>query len=276
MDTRLLTIQDISCVGQCSLTVALPLISACGIECGILPSSVLSNHTAKGYSGWTFCDLTDEMPKILERWKIEKVDFDAFYTGYVSASQIPHILKIMNEAGRANALKIVDPAMADNGVLYAGFGADFPKEMAKLVSVADVVLPNLTEASFLLDQEYIAEGYDKEYIENTCRGLCKLGAKKVVITGVSFEPSKIGCACFDGEKFEYYFTEKLDASMHGTGDVYASVFTGALMRGKSLLEAASLACDFVVESMKLTLDDKDHWYGVKFEKAIPYLVERLK
>lgn len=275
MDKRLLTIQDISCVGQCSLTVALPIISACGIETGILPSSVLSNHTAPGFSAWTFCDLTPEMPKILDQWLKEKVDFDAFYTGYVSESQIPYILDIMEKAARPGALRIVDPAMADNGKLYAGFGPDFPKQMAKLCNGADFILPNMTEASFLLGIPYVAEGYDQAYVEKVCSDLQKLGAKNVILTGVSFEKGKLGVACLYNGKMEYYFTDRLDAAMHGTGDVYSSAFAGALMRGKAPLEAASIAADFVVESMRLTLDDKDHWYGVKFEKAIPYLVKRL-
>lgn len=274
MDKRLLTIQDISCVGQCSLTVALPVISACGIETGILPSSVLSNHTG-GFSGWTFRDLTDDMPKILERWLTEKITFDAFYTGYVSKAQIPFILDIMEKTARKGALRIVDPVMADHGKLYAGFDEDFPNEMKKLCKGADVIMPNLTEAAFLLGQPYIEEGYDKTFIEKTCRDLHKLGSKNVIITGVSFEEDKLGVALYDGSKVEYYFAEKQNVSAHGTGDLYASVVAGSLLRGKSLLEAGSLAADVVVEAIKQTVSDKDHWYGVKFEKALPYLIKRL-
>ncbi len=275
MDKKLLTIQDISCVGQCSLTVALPIVSACGIETAILPSSVLSNHTAPGFSAWTFHDLTEEMPKILDRWLKEGISFDAFYTGYVSKSQIPYILDIMEKAANPGALRIVDPAMADNGKLYAGFDNDFPKEMAKLVKGADYILPNLTEASFLLGIPYVGEEYDKPYIEKVMKDLYALGAKNVILTGVSFEKEKLGIAVYNGATFDYYFTERLNASMHGTGDVYASAFAGSLMRGKSPLESASIAADFVVESMKKTIGDEKHWYGVKFEKAIPYLVNRL-
>ncbi|NLK46940.1 MAG: pyridoxamine kinase [Treponema sp.] len=275
MDKRLLTIQDISCVGQCSLTVALPVISACGIETGVLPSSVLSNHTA-GYSGWTFRDLTDDMPKILERWLIEKVDFDAFYTGYVSKAQIPHILNIMEKTARKGAIRIVDPVMADNGKLYAGFDDDFPQEMKKLCKGADVIIPNLTEAAFLLNQPYVAEGYDKAFIEKMCKDLYALGTKNVVLTGVSFDPTKLGVAVYDGKKTEYYFNEKQPVSSHGTGDLYASVVAGSLLRGNSLLEAASLGADVVVEAIKKTAGDKDHWYGVKFEQALPYLIKRLQ
>jgi len=274
MDKRLLTIQDISCVGQCSLTVALPIISACGIEAGILPSSVLSNHTA-GFSAWTFCDLTDQMPIILDRWKKENVDFDAFYTGYVSKAQIPYILDIMEQVAKPGALRIVDPVMGDNGKLYAGFDDDFPLEMRKLVKGADVILPNMTEACLLLGIPYVGSDYDKDFVEKTLRELYALGAKNVVLTGVSLEKGKLGVACYDGSEVKYYFTDHLDVAMHGTGDVYSSAFAGSLMRGKTILEAASIAADFVVETIKQTLGDKDHWYGVKFEKALPYLINRF-
>ena len=272
-DKRLLTIQDISCVGQCSLTVALPIISACGVECAILPSSVLSNHTA-GFSGWTFRDLTDEMPNILAQWKKEKVDFDAFYTGYVSKTQIPHILDIMQETARPGALRIVDPVMGDGGKLYPGFDDDFPQEMCRLCKGADVIMPNLTEAALLLGEEYRTE-YDQAYIKQTIKRLHALGAKNVVLTGVSLEPNKLGVACYDGNEIRYYFTDRLDVSMHGTGDCYASSFAGALMRGHSILESASIAADFVVETIRQSMGDPSHWYGVKFEKALPYLISRM-
>lgn len=275
MDKRLLTIQDISCVGKCSTTVALPLISACGIECAILPSSVLSNHTASGFSGWTFKDLTDEMPKIEEQWCKDKIGFDAFYTGYVSKAQIPNILSIMKNTAREGALRIVDPVMADNGSLYSGFDSDFPEEMKKLCRGADVIMPNLTEAALLLGIEYKTD-YSKDEIENIAARLCQLGAKNVIITGVSFNEKELGVCVYNGRKFDYYFAEKINASFHGTGDVFASVFAGSLLRGKSLLESAAVACNFVVEAIKATIGDKDHWYSVKFEKAIPFLVKQFE
>lgn len=273
MDKRLLTIQDISCVGQCSLTVALPVVSACGIETAVLPSSVLSNHTA--FKSWTFNDLTGDMENILNQWKKENITFSAFYTGYVSEAQIPIIKKIIKETSRNDALVVVDPVMADNGKMYAGFAPDFPQKMSELCNGADVVLPNITEASFLLGIEYQSENYGKDYIENICSGLIKLGAKNVVLTGVSFEKEKLGVAVCNGNSVEYYFTERLPVQMHGTGDVFASAFTGALCNGKDLLGSAKIAANYVVESIKATLDDKDHWYGVKFEKAIPYLVKQI-
>lgn len=272
-DQKLLTIQDISCVGQCSLTVALPVISACGIETAILPSSVLSNHTA-GFSAWTFRDLTGEMPTILAQWKKEKISFGAFYTGYVSKAQIPHILDIMEQTAEEGALRIVDPVMGDNGKLYPGFDDGFPMEMRKLVKGADVILPNLTEATLLLGEPY-PETYTQADIERIMEKLHALGAKNVVLTGVSFHKGRLGIGCYDGKEFRYYFTEHLAVSMHGTGDCYASAFAGALMHGKSILEAGSIAADFVVECIRQTLPYPDHWYGVRFERALPYLADRI-
>ena len=257
MDKIILSIQDISCVGQCSLTVALPIISACGIETAILPGALLSNHTASNFSGFTFTDLTEEFPKILDRWLKEKISFDAFYTGYVTKIQIPYIIEIMEKTAKPNALRIIDPAMADEGVLYSGFDNNFPKEMAKLCKGADYILPNLTEASFLLDIPYVGEKYDKAYIEKISRELIKLGCKNVIITGVSFEKDKIGASVYNSETdtFEYYFNEKIDYHFHGTGDVFSSAFTGAILRGKTAIEAVAIAADFVVDSIKKTLDD---------------------
>ena len=274
MDKRLLTVQDISCVGQCSLTVALPVISACGIETAVLPSSVLSTHTA-GFAGYTFRDLTGDMPAILDHWNKESITFDAFYTGYVSKEQIPIILRIIEETARPGALRIIDPVMADNGVLYKGFPPDFPAEMRKLCAVADIILPNLTEAALLLDEEYCGGSCTQDYIEGLLSRLKELGARHVVLTGVSFEHGKLGIAVYDGDTPRYYFHERIDASMHGTGDVYAATVAGAVCRGWSVYNAAALAADVVVESMKATIDDKDHWYGVKFEKALPYLISRI-
>ena len=279
MDKIILSIQDISCVGQCSLTVALPIISACGIETAILPGALLSNHTAPNFSGFTFNDLTEEFPKILDRWLKEKITFDAFYTGYVTKIQIPYIIEIMEKTANPNAIRIIDPAMADEGVLYTGFDNNFPKEMAKLCKGADYILPNLTEASFLLDIPYVGENYDKAYIEKISRELSKLGCKNVIITGVSFEKGKIGASVYHSENdtFEYYFNEWIDCRFHGTGDVFSSAFTGAILRGKTAIQAVTIAADFVVDSIKRTLDDiKKHWYGVKFEQAIPGLIKALE
>lgn len=269
---RLLTIQDVSCVGQCSATVALPVVSACGVECAVLPSAVLSNHTG-GFKSWSFCDLTPEMPKIEAEWRKNGVSFDAFYTGYVCANQIDPILSIAASAAKPGALKFVDPAMADDGRLYAGFGEDFPREMARLVRVADYALPNLTEAALLLGEKPVLAGYDEAYVEHVVKGIHALGARNVVLTGVSFKPEELGSAVYDGREVVYDFNPRLKRQSHGTGDVFAACFAGAVMRGLSAAEAAALAADLVCAAIEATPDD--HWYGVSFEAALPLVVRRL-
>lgn len=269
---RLLTIQDISCVGQCSTTVALPLISACGVECAILPPAILSNHTG-GFKSWSFADLTGELGNVEKKWIEQGIRFDAFYTGYVCESHIDPILSIVRSCSNEGALRFVDPAMADNGRLYTGFADDFPSKMARLCAGADYVLPNLTEAAFLTGSEVKLSGYTRSEIETLIAKLHALGAKNVILTGVSFDPGELGSAVSDGTKIEYDFNPRLERMSHGTGDVFASVFAGAVVRGKTALEAASLAADIVCEAISVTADD--HWYGVSFEKAIPALIKAL-
>ena len=264
---RLLTIQDISCVGQCSTTVALPLVSACGVECAILPPAILSNHTG-GFKTWSFADLTPELSKVEAKWIEQDVKFDAFYTGYVCESHIDPILSIVKTCARPGAVRIVDPAMADNGRLYTGFAADFPKKMARLVDGADYVLPNLTEAALLVGDEPKMK-LSRDEVERLVAKLHGIGAKNVILTGVSFKDDELGSAISDGRSIVYDFNPRLVRTSHGTGDVFASVFAGAVLRGKTAAEAAALAADIVCESIKATEDG--HWYGVSFEKTIPAL-----
>ncbi len=275
MDNKLiLTIQDISCVGQCSLTAALPIISACGVETAILPSAVLSNHTG-GFTSWTFRDLTDDMPLIREEWMKQNIKFDAFYTGYLgSAKQIAYVKDILDTCGKDGALRIVDPAMADNGKLYAGFDEAFAKTMGELCSAADIILPNITEACLVTGSEY-QEEYGRQYILGLEKKLAAMGPKTVVLTGVSYAPDRTGVAVYENGIEHYYEHRRLSKNCHGTGDVFASAFTGAMMRGHSAYEAAKIAADFVVVCMENTIDDADHWYGVKFEPMLPELIKAL-
>ena len=276
-DKRILSVQDISCVGQCSLTVALPIISACGIETAILPSAVLSTHTG-GFKGFTFRDLTDDIPGIVEHWEKENIKFDAVYTGYLgSARQIALVCDIFRRVGTPDCLKIVDPAMADHGVLYPGFDESFAKTMAQLCAAADIVLPNITEACMMVDEPFVANGYDEAYIRRLMDKMLALGAGTVVLTGVSYRAGEVGVAVLakGEEKISYYFHERLPRNSHGTGDVFAASFTGALLRGRTPLEAAQLAADFTLLAMKHTFKDESHWYGTKFEKALPMLVNEL-
>lgn len=272
---RILTIQDISCVGQCSLTVALPILSACGLETAILPSAVLSTHSV-GFRDFTFRDLTEDIPAIQHHWQQEGIRFQAVYTGYLgSARQIEMVKDICQNLLVPGGKKIVDPAMADRGELYPVFDMDFVQEMKKLVGEGDIVLPNITEASLLTDTEY-REEYDEEYICGLVEGIHRLGADTVVLTGVSYDAHSTGVLVSEQGKQTYYRHELLARGCHGTGDVYASSFVGAYMHGKTVPEAARIAADYTLACIKNTLDDPDHWYGVKFEPVLGELIKALK
>lgn len=271
---KVLTVQDISCVGQCSLTVALPILSAAGHETAILPSAVLSTHTA-GFKNFTFCDLTDEIPKISAHWQSENIKFDAIYTGYLgSTEQIDYVKKMFKTLGNKTCVKIVDPAMADGGKLYPAFDDAFVKQMKSLVYSADIILPNITEACYLTDTEYL-ETYDKSYIDEIIRKLVSSGAKTIILTGVSYNDKTTGVVICENGKTEYYEHIKISKSSHGTGDVYASAFVGAYMKGKSAYDSAAIAADYTVKCIENTIDDETHWYGVKFEPVLPYYIDRL-
>ncbi|MBR7035205.1 MAG: pyridoxamine kinase [Bacteroidales bacterium] len=277
-EKKILTIQDISCVGQCSLTVALPVISAMGIETAILPSAILSTHTG-GFTGYTFHDLTDDIPAIKEHWKKENIRFDAFYTGYVgSVKQLEYISDTMDELKKPDSIIVIDPVMGDKGKLYPGFEPSFAKEMAKMCKKADVIVPNLTEAAFMLDEEYIEDNHTEEYIERILKKLLALGCKNALLTGVNLQPGKLGIASINGAtgKISYYFRDLINGMFHGTGDVFASSFAGAMVLGKSVDEAGKIAVDFTVDAIQKTINDKSHWYGVKFELALPGLIDSIR
>ena len=273
---KILTIQDISCVGQCSLTVALPIISACGVETCVLPSAVLSTHTG-GFKGFTFRDLTEDMPAILAHWVKEGIKFDTIYTGYLgSTKQIDYVKDIFSAVSKEETLKVVDPAMADNGKLYVGFDGEFVAAMKSLCAEADYILPNITEAAFLTDMPY-EDGSDRKYVDKIMDKLIELGCKNIILKGLpSKNGEKIGILMYVDGKMDYYEHEKLSNSCHGTGDIYASAFVGALSRGKSANEAARIAANYSVECIKETAKLDNHWYGAAFEPALPKLIEALK
>ena len=271
---KILTIQDISCVGQCSLTVALPILSACGLETCILPSAVLSTHTA-GFSGFTFRDLTDDMPEIQKHWQKENIKFKAIYTGYLgSVKQVGYVKNILETMGTEDCVRIVDPAMADNGKLYPIFDNEYVAAMRTLCASADILIPNITEASFLAEVEY-RESYGEDYIKELLDKLSGLGAKTVVLTGVSYAAGKTGVTVYESGSIRYYEHDKISKGCHGTGDIYASAFTGALMNGKEILEAAKIAADYTVKCIVNTQGDAEHWYGAKFETALRDLMDML-
>ena len=271
---RILTIQDVSCVGQCSLTVALPILSACGIETAIMPSAVLSTHTA-GFSGFTFRDLTEDMPAIKAHWEKEGIKFDGIYTGYLgSIKQVGYVKDILDTMGKEGSVKIVDPAFADNGKLYPIFDGAYVDAMKTLCPSADILLPNITEACFLAGVKY-SEEYDENYIKDILDALSKLGCSTIVLTGVGYTHDKTGVVVYEDGKISYYEHRRIAKGCHGTGDVYASAFTGALVRGKSIFDAAKIAADYTVRCIENTQDDPNHWYGVKFEPVLSELMRML-
>ncbi len=277
MQKRVAAIHDISCFGKCSLTVALPLISAAGIETAVIPTAVLSTHTG-GFTGYTFRDLTDDILPVARHWKQSGVSADAVYTGYLgSKKQVEIVISAAELIKKSDSLILVDPVMADNGSLYGGFPPDFPEEMVKLCKIADIITPNITEAVLMLKMEYKNPPYTMEYIEDIISRLYTLTGSKIVLTGVSFDSDEIGAACFDGEKIEYILSGKIDAMYHGTGDVFASTLLAAIMRGKDLKEATRIAVDFTCLAIKNTAENHpDMHYSVAFEEVITKLITRLE
>ena len=271
---RIATIQDISCFGKCSITVALPIISAMGVECCVVPTSVLSTHTG-GFTGYTFCDLSDQILPIAEHWKSIDLSLDAIYTGYLgSKEQIDLVVKFIDKTKKENTKIFVDPAMADNGKLYTGFDQSFPKKMLELCARADVICPNITEASLMLDMPYrVAGDYGEDYIHSLIDGFVKLGIKTVIITGVKYG-DKHGAVAYSADEGQYvsYFAKDEPLQIHGTGDTFSSVLFGSLVKENDLLPAIKRAADFTVECIRKTQPDLvNHSYGVKFEECLHLL-----
>ena len=274
---RIASIQDVSCLGRCSQTVALPVVSTMGVECAILPTAVLSTHTS--FPDFHCLDLTDQLLPVARHWKAQGVRFDALYTGYLASDrQVAVVLELLELLREEGTLLFVDPAMADHGKLYAGFGPEFPALMAQVVSKAQITVPNITEASLMTGLPY-REDYDEAYVKALLRGVAALGAKRVVLTGVSFTPDKLGAMGYDSCT-DTYFTcldRRQRGSFHGTGDIFAATVVGGMMRGLSLEEAASLAVRFTLACIDVTArDPQADWYGVEFEKALPLLCDTAR
>lgn len=275
---RILAIHDISCVGRCSLTVALPILSAAGLDTSVLPTAVLSTHPG-GFEGFTYRDLTSDLKPISKHWQSLDLKFDALYSGFLgSFEQIDLVAEIFNTFKSNDTLILVDPVMADKGVLYSVYSSEMVNGMTKLCSMADIIIPNLTEAAFMLNEQYMGENYSQEYIEKMLKKLASLGAKMVVLTGISFEKDKLGAAVYDSKlgKISYAFNKKVDGHFHGTGDIFGSTLLAALLNKFSLEEASQIAVDYTHECIKLTAQaELERRYGVCFERAIPYLIKKL-
>ena len=263
---KIITVQDISCYGQCSITVALPILSAFGFETAILPSAILSTHTS-GFKRFVVHDLSPQMPEFINHWMEEGIKYDCLYTGYLGSTEhFQYVKRIKNELMNQNPLTVVDPVMGDNGKLYPVFNLDYVEEMKKLLKEADIILPNITEASFLTGLPFKTQ-YDKDYILELINGLKKLTDATVILTGVSYQEDKTGVVVFKKD-YRYYEHDKINKSYHGTGDVYASVFVGNYLKNNNAFESAKIAADFVCDAIKNTIDDEKHTYGVKFEPIL--------
>ena len=270
---RVLTIQDISCLGKCSLTIALPVISALGSETVILPTAVLSTHTM--FRNFTCKDLSDQIEPIAAHWKSEGVKFDAIYTGYLgTAEQVDQIKELFrNFRGKDTAI-IVDPVMADNGKLYPAFDMDYVRKNTELCAEADIIVPHSTEAALMTEMDY-REEYDETYIRELLSRLNELGARISVLTGVSLEKGKTGVMGYERETGEYYVYQnrRIDAAYHGTGDLFSSTCVGEIMRGKNWRDAMRIAADYTAHTIEATLrNPRKPWYGVDFENTIPDLL----
>lgn len=269
---RVIAINDISSFGKCSLSVAISILSAAGVETCALPTAVLSAHT--GFKGYTFCDLTDNILPAADHWKKLGLSFDGIYSGYLgSKEQVKCVEKIMEQF--SFDIKLVDPVMGDDGVLYDGFSEDFPDEMKKLIKHADVIVPNVTESCLLTGIPYCEE-HSKEYIEELIEALKKESGASIVITGINSKTDKISTAVYENGSITYIENDRQRAVYSGTGDVFASTFMAALMEGQDIVSAAKLSADFVGECIEITRKvSSDRHYGINFELNTKSLLEKL-
>lgn len=272
-------IHDISGVGKCSLTVALPVLSACGVETSVMPTAVLSTHTG-GFTDFVYVDLTDDMLPMAQHWKSVGCGFDALYTGFLgSPAQIDLVDQIFTMFKREDSLIIMDPVMGDNGKLYQTYTEEMADGVARLCRRADVVVPNMTEASRILGMEYREGPYAKDFVEDVLRRLCALGPQKAVLTGIWFEEGKLGSACYDAQegKTAFYMQNHVDGYFHGTGDLFASVLTGGILNGMTVFEAAEIATAFTYETIVTTAKySHDRKFGPKFEVHLPWLGAQME
>ncbi len=269
---RVIAINDISSFGKCSLTVAISILGAAGIETCAVPTAVLSAHT--GFKDYTFCDLTDNILPSAEHWKKLGLDFDGIYSGYLgSIEQIECVSRVMDMFDVK--IKLVDPVMGDDGMLYDGFLPEYCNEMKKLVKKADIIVPNVTESCLLTGVEYRKE-HTKEYIDLLIEELKKICSSSIIITGINSREDKVSTAIYENGKVTYIENEKQRAVYSGTGDVFASSFMSALMLENSLVSAANIAAEFVAECIELTkATSTSRHYGINFELNTKSLLEKL-
>ncbi len=266
---RVLSIQDLSCLGKCSLTVALPVLSSMGCSCSVLPTAVLSTHTA--FPGPHIRDLTQDLKPVAEHWHTVGASFDAITVGYLSDPRQAELVGQVLEMFPCPV--ILDPAMGDHGKLYRGLGEDHVAAMAGLCRKAKILLPNVTEAALLTGIPYREDG-STAYLRELAQGLLAFGAETVIITGFTRPDGQTGFFGMhrSGEEFPYH-AQRIGKHFHGTGDLFAAVFTGALMAGKSAPDAATLAAQFTQRVIAATEESTP--FGIAFEPELPWLMNQL-
>ncbi len=272
-------IHDISGLGKCSLTAALPVLSAAGISVGVLPTAVLSTQTG-GLNNYTYRDLTCDMRGIMSHWQSLNIKFDAVYSGFLgSAEQIDIVSDFLEIFRHKNCLFLCDPAMADNGKLYNTFDIRFAEEMKKLCRKADILVPNMTEAAFLLDCPYVEPPYSDDFIRDIVRRLAlQYKAENIVLTGVELNGSGIGVAAYNRktDTVSFSFRPKIDGIFHSTGDLFSSALLGAMLNGFDINTSADIAIDFTVSAILKTVENGgDSRFGLAFEKCLPYYMKDL-
>lgn len=269
---RILTIQDISCVGQCSMTVALPILSACGHETCVLPTAMLSTHTG-GFGRPEVEQLADSMSRFCRHWQENGILFDAVLVGYLgSAAAVAAAEQILDTMVAPGGIRIVDPAMADHGKRYSGLDGEYALAMERLCRKADVILPNLTEAAMFAGVP-CREHWEEAELDGL---LDALGHPCVVLTGVGFREGETGVLVRQGSERFYYPHRAVAKSYHGTGDIFAACFTGALLQEKTMEQAVRIAAEYTRLCIENTFRAPAHWYGVKFETALPDLIRLLQ
>lgn len=267
---RILAIQDLSCVGRCSLTVAQPILSAMGIACSVLPTAVLSTHT--GFPNPHIRSLTEEIGPICDHLQAVGASFDAILVGYLSdPEQAEAVLQVTSTF---DCPVILDPAMGDHGKLYKGITQEHVEAMADLAALAEVVLPNVTEAAMLTGLPYQAQT-DGHYLRALLERLCRMKTKTVVITGSRPSPEHIGFVGLQkGEGMFSYQGAYRPKALHGTGDMFSAVFAGAYVLGRDPMEAGELAAAFVERVVDATAEVTP--FGGEFETQLPWLWQQLQ
>ena len=275
---RIAAVHDISGFGKCSLTVALPIISAAGVECACMPTALLSTHTG-GFTGYTFTDLSGDMLPIAKHWKKEGIVFDGIYSGYLASPEQGKLLKgVFDEIVTSRTLVIIDPVMADHGEYYPGFDSNMAQAFRELCPSADVIIPNITEAAFMTGLPYMEPPHTAEYIDKLIAALFDLGPKAVALTGVQFAVDEIGVAArLAGERESVYSFRKLrEGHFHGSGDVFGSAFAALLVRGASMKSVIEASTEFVCASIDRTkARGTPMHYGIDFEGALPGFIKRV-